>query len=55
MNSINFFLSEPEEKKICINRIEFRDARKYLQPLWNHPLVVLPQETVTFATKLIGK
>ena len=55
MNSCSFFLSEIEEMKSCIYRVETANAGMGLQWVWHHLFILLLEETVLFATKRICK
>ena len=55
VNTSKFFLSELEEQKSRIYCLKSTKALMKLQPFWDHPFVVFPEEVVVFPTKRISK
>ena len=48
VNSCNFFLSEFQEMKSCIYRVETANAGMGLQWFWHHLFILLLEETVFY-------
>ena len=55
VNSCNFFLSEFEEMKSRIYRVETAHTWVRLQWIWQHLFILLLEETVLFTTKRVCK
>ena len=55
VNSCNFFLSEFEEMKSCIYRVETANAGMGLQWIWHHLFILPLEEIVLFTTKRVCK
>ena len=55
VNISKFFLSILEERKNRIYCTESTKALLKLQPFWDHPFVVFPEQVVVFATRGIIK
>ena len=55
VKSCNFFLSEFEEMKRCIYRVETANAVMGLYWFWHHLFMLLLEETVLFTTKRVCK
>ena len=55
LNSSNFILTELEEMKSCINRVETKNTGVGLQLRWHFLLVMLFEKTVLSTSKRVCK
>ena len=55
VNSCNFFLSEFEEMKSCVYRVEAANDGMGLKWFWHRLFIMLLEETVLFTTKRVCK
>ena len=55
MNSCIFFLSDFEEMKICIYRVETANTWVRLQWIWHHLFILLLEQTVLYTFKRVCK
>ena len=55
LNSCSFFLTEREELKSSISRVDSENTKMDLQLNWNHLLVMPVEKTVPFRPKIVYK